>query len=141
MLRRPITAALWVALSGTACDATPRHIVDEGRARALQERGVDRFDSARAYPLAGVSAVRQVNVEPLRPEALGGDTLGPAFHAFTSRCGACHEAPDPTSRTAAEWSTAVRRMHRNVSEAGLLPIAPEEGELILDFLQRHARMR
>lgn len=125
---------------GACGDSLPDHVREDARRRRLEELGVEA-DPTGTAPRAGMSAIREVDVEPLDRRRLGSDTLSAEFHLFLHRCGACHAPPDPAMHTAAEWRSTLTRMHRNIEDAGLLPIAGEDRERILAFLARHAAER
>jgi hypothetical protein len=133
-------AALGVVLL-SACDARPEDRREEARARELEAAGVQRFDSAGAYGLAGVSTRRRIEVEALRPEALGADTLDPAFHLLQMRCGSCHGVPAPGSKPAYLWDAVLSRMKQNIAAAGLLPMSAADEAAVLRFLKDHAADR
>lgn len=134
-------SGLAVLLLAAACDTGPAYLREEGRRRHLQELGVERFDGGGDYRLAGVSAVRTIQVEPMKPGALGADTADAAFGLFSMRCGACHDRPAPGSKPAYLWESVVSRMRKNAQDAGLMPPSAEDEALILGFLQRHAADR
>lgn len=131
-----ILAAVPVLVS---CGGLPDEIHEQAKARRLEAAGVEAFDSSGRYDLAGMSATQIVDLEPVSKKDLEGDTLGPEFMAFHARCSACHVAPAPRSKTAGEWASVMSRMAHNQEEAGLLPMRPEDRELALRFLQRHAK--
>lgn len=140
--RLPAALALVLTAGLIACgNPLPDHVQEDARRRRLQELGVERGAAGGGAPAAGVSAIRRIEVERLDPRKLGADTASAAYHRFLHRCGACHEAPAPSQHTTLEWPRVLTRMHRNVEDAGLLPIAAEDRDVILDFLQRHARER
>lgn len=104
----------------------------------MEKAGVESFDPEGGAPLAGVSALRKIELEPLDPRALEGDTTSPEFHRFVHRCSACHQPPAPRQHTRAEWERVVRRMTQHVDSAGLLPLSALDRQQILRFLSRHA---
>lgn len=130
-----------LVLLGTACDARPDYLKESARIQRLESLGVERFDSAGAFKLAGMSTHREIQIDALRPGELGADTLDPAFHVFHMRCGSCHDVPSPGSRPAYLWDAAMSRMKKNASDAGLMPISPEDEETVLRFLREHAADR
>lgn len=133
---------LALAAGLAACgDALPDHVKEDARRKQLRELGVEHVEPTGGPRRAGVSAIRRIDVEPLDPAVLGADTASVAYHRFLHRCGACHEAPAPSQHTASEWSAVFTRMHRNIEEAGLIPVSDPDRRTILDFLQRHAGER
>ena len=57
---------------------------------------------------------------------------------FLQKCGGCHVAPEPGSRSARAWSTVVQRMQMRMRAKGMPPLNNEEMTEVLDYLQRHA---
>lgn len=136
----PLILALALTAGLTACgDALPDHVKEDARRRQLRELGVEHVEPTGGARRAGVSAIRRIDLEPLDPSALGEDTASAAYHRFLHRCGACHEAPAPSQHTASEWSAVFTRMHRNIEDAGLIPVSGPDREAILEFLGRHAK--
>ena len=127
------------AVLGSGCNVTPDYVLEDGRRRRLEAAGVETFDSAGDFKLAGMSAIRDIEVEPLDKSSLGGDTLSAAYRTFTARCGACHDVPNPRSKRAYAWRSDLRRMSHNQERAGLLPMTPEQRSIVLRYLERHAR--
>lgn len=54
-------------------------------------------------------------------------------------CANCHAAPSPSVHTAGEWPNVIYRMQEHRRMNGLSLIAPEQQELLLDYLKRHAK--
>jgi len=140
-VRKTGGAALVLILLAAACDARPDYLKESGRRQRLQALGVERFDSADAFKLAGMSTHKEVQIDALKPGELGADTLDPAFHVFHMRCGSCHEVPSPRSKPAYLWDAAMSRMKKNAADAGLMPISPEDEATVLRFLREHAADR
>jgi len=137
-MRSAVYAALaWGALATTGCEGVPRSVLEDAREVRLKREGIETFDSNGVAPLAGVSALRIIEVEPLDRRSLGSDTLSQGFRTFVMRCRACHEVPDPRALPAYQWPGVMSRMKRNIEKAGLIPIPSEEERAVLDFLQRH----
>lgn len=132
---------LLAALSAAACDTVPDYLKEDIRERRLSEAGVEAFDTTGTYKLAGMSALREVDIEAVDLRDLGGDTLGPDFLAFHARCSACHVAPAPSSKPAHAWSSVMSRMVHNQEQAGLMPMRQEDEARVLRFLERHGRTR
>lgn len=131
-----VGAAILMMIS---CGGIPENILEQGRERRLEAAGVESFDSTGSFDLAGMSATRRIEVEPLDLRKLDGDTVGPAYLAFHARCSACHAPPAPESKTASLWSGVMNRMSHNQEDAGLMPMSASDKALVLDFLQRHAK--
>ena len=125
----------WAVLLITACaDREPGHGPQEA---VVPANPVQVTDPSGRFALAGISATLDLDIKPLQRSQLAGDTLGPTFHLFMARCGACHTVPAPGSKPADQWSAVVDRMRVNASAAGLMPSSAEDESIILDFLQRH----
>ena len=62
----------------------------------------------------------------------------PEYRTFEKICSQCHEPPDPAVHTKSEWPQVVRKMEKNIDEAGVKTPSPEEKELILEFLRRNS---
>lgn len=133
-----LVAGLVVPLAVQGCDSSPRGFQEEARKRWVERAGVESFDPEGGAPLAGVSALRTIKLEPLDARALDGDTASPEFHRFVHRCSACHQPPAPGQHTRAEWEIVVRRMTQHVDSAGLLPLSALDRQQILRLLSRHA---
>ena len=57
------------------------------------------------------------------------DRLEHGRQLFVARCGNCHQAPAPSSHSAAEWSNIVPEMLEHAN------LEPAEGEEVLVFLK------
>lgn len=136
---RPALAVVLLALLATAaCDATPDYVKEQARQKRLADLGIERFDSAGRFDLAGMSTHREIEIQALKPRELEGDTLGPDYRTFHMRCGSCHEVPSPSSKPAYLWEASLSRMKKNAADAGLMPMAPEDEASVLRFLREHA---
>jgi hypothetical protein len=140
-LSRGAAAVLIALLGAGGCDVTPNHLEEQAGRRRLSDLGVERFDSAAAFKLAGMSTYRSIEIDALRPAELGADTLDPAYHVLHMRCGSCHTVPDPGGRPAYLWDAAMSRMKKNAADAGLMPISPRDEAEVLRFLREHASDR
>ncbi len=137
-MRSALYVALsWGALAAAGCDGVPRSVLEDAREVRLKREGIETFDSTGEAPLAGVSALRIIEIEPLDRRSLGSDTLSRGYRTFVMRCRACHEVPDPAALPAYQWPGVLSRMKRNVARAGLVPMSAEDERAVLDFLQRH----
>lgn len=54
-------------------------------------------------------------------------------------CASCHAAPSPAVHTAEEWPNVIYRMQEHRRMNGYALIIPEQQELLLDYLKRHAK--
>jgi hypothetical protein len=141
-------AARWAHVMGllalvaaAACDATPNYLKEQADQKRLATLGVERFDSAGAFKLAGMSTFRVIAIDALKPGELGTDTLDPAYHVLHMRCGSCHAVPSPGSTPAFLWDATLSRMKKNAADAGLMPIDPRDEAEVLRFLREHASDR
>lgn len=62
-----------------------------------------------------------------------------AGRSFEAVCSQCHVLPDPKQHTVNEWPVVVQRMVRNMNSMGKSIPDEEVVEMILGFLQKHAR--
>ncbi|ALP53740.1 hypothetical protein Tel_11660 [Candidatus Tenderia electrophaga] len=67
------------------------------------------------------------------------DLNSPAGKTFMATCSQCHALPDPKQHTAAEWPTIVERMTRNMDAMGKAVPDQETLEVIVAYLQKHAK--
>lgn len=135
---RTLITGLITLVATAACDASPDYLKEQGRRRRLAAVGVERFDSAAAFRLAGMSTHREIEIDALNPRALGSDTLGAAYHVFHMRCGSCHDVPSPSSKPGYLWEAVMSRMKTNARDAGLMPISSDDEAVVLRFLREHA---
>jgi mono/diheme cytochrome c family protein len=56
---------------------------------------------------------------------------------YAQRCGTCHRAYQPSTLTPAMWQMQVDVMELKMNAAGV-PLAPDDKQAILAYLQRHA---
>ena len=120
------------------CDTLPDYIKEDIQEKRLAETGVEGIDPTGTAPAAGLSILRQIEVEALNPRRIGADTTTQGFHRLVHRCGTCHETPAADIRTASQWKSVFSRMGKHMREAGLIPLETEDQALILAFLQKHA---
>ena len=59
---------------------------------------------------------------------------------YIARCGDCHVAPQPVSRLAKDWSSVLQRMQMRMKAKARTPLDKTEMAIILDYVQRHARV-
>jgi hypothetical protein len=136
----PILSLACLAFVG-GCDTLPNYIKEDIQEKRLAETGVQGLDPTGNSPSAGLSILRQIEVEPIDPREIGADTASLGFHRLVHRCGSCHATPSPKIRTAPEWTNVFSRMGKHMKEAGLIPLSKEDQALILTFLQEHAASR
>ncbi len=60
---------------------------------------------------------------------------------YKSRCGLCHQLPDPEMLTAGQWKIVLQTMQKRMGHIEMPPLSPEEHRQLLDYLGRHARSR
>jgi hypothetical protein len=136
--RRILLAGLATLMATGACDGSGGPLEEQGRLRRLAGLGIERFDSAAAFRLAGMSTHRQIQLDVLDPRKLGADTLDPTYHLLHMRCGSCHGVPAPSSKPAFLWEASLSRMKKNIADAGLMPMTPDDEAQVLRFLREHA---
>lgn len=107
----------------------------------MEATGLSDVDPSGTASAAGMSALRSFWFRPLNPERIGADTTSQGFQRYMHRCGSCHDAPDPSLRTASQWKHVFPRMEKHISDGGLIPLAPMDASLILEFLARHAAQK
>jgi hypothetical protein len=136
----PFLSLMTLSILG-GCDTLPDYIKEDLQEKRLEETGLDGVDPSGSAPSAGLSILRQIDVEALDAREIGADTTSLGFHRLVHRCGSCHATPSPKIRTAPEWKNAFSRMEKHMKEAGLIPLSEEDRALILAFLQKHAAHR
>jgi len=134
--RWTLVATLVLLLTSACVAAEP-----EARKEASQapEPSVLLADTTGAFPFAGISMQLELDITPIDISELEGDTVGRPFHLLMERCGGCHSVPAPASKSPGEWADVLERMHANALLAGLMPSSTSERELIVGYLERHAR--
>ncbi len=60
---------------------------------------------------------------------------------YKSRCGMCHQLPEPGMLTAMQWRIVLETMQKRMGHLGMPPLTEAEYRQILDYLSRHARGR
>jgi len=65
----------------------------------------------------------------------------PGETLYRSRCGLCHQLPDPGMLTAKQWRIVLETMQKRMGHIEMPPLSKNEREQILDYLGRHARKR
>ena len=62
-----------------------------------------------------------------------------AGQLYVRRCGQqCHRPYNPHALTAAMWEIEIPKMEAKMRQNGLPPLAPEQNQVILDYLERNA---
>lgn len=115
----------------TACDTRPSW--------ERESLGRRYFDSTGTYVHAGISTRADPDIQPLRRSSLGADTASRSYHLYGTRCGSCHEAPDPRMKTGEHWPVLIGRMQAKTRSAGVIPMTDAEADSILRFLRKHTR--
>lgn len=138
-LSRLVVVILLTTFAG--CDPVPDYLKEDLKERRLAETGLENPDPSGTSTSAGLSVLRSIHVEEIDAGEIGADTLSPGFARLVHRCGTCHATPSPRIRSATEWKYVFSRMDKHMKEAGLIPLSHEDHELILAFLQKHARSR
>ena len=62
------------------------------------------------------------------------------WQLYLARCGDCHVAPQPGSHVAKMWPGILQRMQMRMQAKARTPLDKTELEMILDYVQRHARV-
>ena len=63
---------------------------------------------------------------------------GASEQLYAAKCGSCHRAYNPHSRTAPMWQVQMETMQVKIAAAGQRPLTIEEQSEILTYLQRNA---
>lgn len=135
---RTVVALAVLASAAGACDVTPDYLKEQGRRNRLNALGVEQFDSAGTFKLAGMSTHREIRIKAARPGELDGDSTDPGYHEFHMRCGSCHQVPSPSTKPAYMWDASLSRMKKNWTDAGLMPMSSEDETAVRRFLKDHA---
>ena len=59
---------------------------------------------------------------------------------YIAKCGDCHVAPQPVSHVAKVWPGVLQRMQMRMQAKARRPLDKAELGMILDYVQRHARV-
>ena len=62
------------------------------------------------------------------------------MQSYIAKCGDCHVAPQPVSHTAKVWPGVLHRMQMRMQAKARKPLDKTELGMILDYVQRHARV-
>lgn len=90
------------------------------------------FGACASPVLPTVDAPALERAQRLVPETTL-DRLELGRRTFSQRCGACHDAYDPRTRTPAQWDHAVAQMSPRAH------LDPERQRLVLEYLYAFAR--
>ena len=60
---------------------------------------------------------------------------------YKSRCGMCHQLPDPDMLTAGQWKIVLQTMQKRMGHIEMPSLSESEREQILGYLSKHARGR
>ncbi len=58
---------------------------------------------------------------------------------YKSRCGMCHQLPEPGMLTAKQWRIVLETMQKRMGHIKMPPLSEGERTLILDYLGRQAK--
>ncbi len=65
-----------------------------------------------------------------------------AFKLYEQKCNLCHPVYSPKLLDKKTWGYIIKRMEKKVKATGVRePLTNEEAEVILGYLQKHARER
>jgi hypothetical protein len=67
------------------------------------------------------------------------DRETPSARLYAARCGACHSVPHPKRQTGDQWGYLLSLMETNMEHRDVQPLSPDERDLILSYLETHAR--
>ncbi len=100
--------------------------------------------ASRLFTLSFASAVMLTVVAcgeevPSDPSAYP-DAGSSAARLYYEKCADCHVAPQPTVHTANRWPGIVQRMQMRMQANAREPLDKNELTVILDYLERHARV-
>ncbi len=65
----------------------------------------------------------------------------PGETLYKSRCGLCHQLPDPEMLTSRQWRIVLETMQKRMGHIEMPPLSAEEREQILAYLSRRARKK
>jgi mono/diheme cytochrome c family protein len=57
---------------------------------------------------------------------------------FETRCGACHQLPEPAMLKAKQWRLVLMTMQKRMQQNGLPPLSEDELALVLKYLSGQA---
>ncbi len=63
----------------------------------------------------------------------------PGETLYRSRCGLCHQLPEPNMLTAKQWRIVLETMQKRMGHIEMPPLSKSEREQILGYLGKHAR--
>ena len=58
---------------------------------------------------------------------------------YKSRCGLCHQLPEPSMLTAKQWRIVLETMQKRMGHIEMPPLSENEREQILSYLGKHAK--
>ncbi len=67
------------------------------------------------------------------------DASSAGARLYVSKCGACHSLPHPKRNSYREWQHLLELMQQRMAEQKMPALTGEEKEVLLGYLQRHAR--
>jgi hypothetical protein len=63
----------------------------------------------------------------------------PDAQTYTTYCSLCHGLPHPQRHDFTGWQPMVRLMEKHMHDRDMTPLADEEREAILRYLEKHAK--
>ncbi|MBI4667516.1 MAG: hypothetical protein HY751_14030 [Nitrospinae bacterium] len=54
---------------------------------------------------------------------------------FNSRCGLCHQLPDPKSLSRAQWQVALKTMNKRLERNGMEPLTDVENQALRAYFE------
>ena len=57
---------------------------------------------------------------------------------FETRCGTCHQLPEPAMLKAKQWRLVLLTMQKRMRQSGFPPLSDEEFSLVLNYLSEQA---
>ncbi len=58
---------------------------------------------------------------------------------YKSRCGMCHQLPEPEMLTAGQWRIVLETMQKRMGHIEMPPLSTSDREQILGYLAKHAK--
>lgn len=69
------------------------------------------------------------------------ETNNAGENLYKSRCGMCHQLPEPGMLTAKQWRIVLETMQKRMGHIEMPPLSEGEREQILGYLSKYARGR
>ncbi len=74
-------------------------------------------------------------MQPLQAE----EQIDAGENLYKSRCGMCHQLPEPGMLTAGQWRIVLETMQKRMGHIEMPPLSREERERILGYLEQRAK--